>query len=67
MRLAESGGQSLFTLGLPVFDLSRADYLSLLRRASTNIFLFLFKSTYHLKDTHNLQKNHIGLELERGL
>ena len=44
MQLAVSGGQPLFTLGLPMFALSLVVFLSLLWATSTNIY-FLVKST----------------------
>ena len=57
MRLAVSGGQPMFTLRLPMFDLSRADFLSLLWSPSTNIKLFYFCQKYRLKDTRKIFKN----------
>ena len=57
MRLAVSGGQPLFTLGLLLFALSLVDFLSLLWIPSTDIeiFLFLLKVSFegHIQ---NLQK-----------
>ena len=43
MRLSVSGAQPLFTLGLHMFALSLADFLSLLWAPSTNIYFFLSK------------------------
>ena len=37
MRLAVSGGQPLFIVGLPMFALTLVDFLSLLWAPSTNI------------------------------
>ena len=57
VRLAVSGGQPLFTLGLPMFALSLIAYPSLLPSPSTNIETFYFSQNYHLKDTHKILKN----------
>ena len=65
MRLAVSGAQPLFTLGLLMFALSLVDFLSLLLSPSTyfNIFLFLSKVSFELH-IQNLQKFHVGLQFE---
>ena len=57
MRLAVSGAQPLFTLGLLMFALSLVDFLSLLLSPSidTKIF-FYFCQKYHLKDTYKIFK-----------
>ena len=55
MRLTVSGAQPLFTLGLLMFALSLADFLSLLLSPSTDIKIFFyFCQEYHLKDTHKI-------------
>ena len=56
MRLAVSGPQPLFTLGLLVFALSLVDFLSLLLSPSTDIKIFCFCQKYHLKDTYKIFK-----------
>ena len=67
-RLAVSGGQPLFTLGLLMFALSLEDFLSLLLSPSTDIKIFNFCQMYHLKDTYKIfKKFHVGLKSERGL
>ena len=50
VRWAVSGAQPLFTLGLLMFALFLADFLSLLLSTSTNfkIFLFLSKVSFEL-------------------
>ena len=57
VRLAVSGAQPLFTLGLLMFDLSLVDFMSLLLspRIYFKIFLFLSKVSFegHIQ---NLQK-----------
>ena len=64
MRLAVSGGQPLFTLGLHMFALSLVGILSLLGSPNTNIDIFYFCQKYHLKDTHKIfKKIHVGLKL----
>ena len=76
MRLAVSGGQPLFTLGLLMFALSLVDFLSLLWSPSTNIEIFLGGQKYHLKDTKKDTKSskkkipekiHAGLKFKWGL
>ena len=57
MRLAVSGGQPLYILGLIMFALSLVDFLSLLWSPSTNIEIFYFCQKYHLKDTHKILKD----------
>ena len=56
VRLAVSGAQPLFTLGLLMFVLSLVDFLSLLLSPSTDIKIFLFFQKYHLKDTYKIFK-----------
>ena len=64
MRLAVSGGQPLFTLGLLMFALS---FLSLLWSHSINIEILLCQK-YHLKDTHKIFKQiRVCLKFEWGL
>ena len=68
VRLAVSGAQPLFTLGLLMFALSLVDFLYLLLSPSTYFKIFYFCQKYHLKDTYKIFKNfHIGLKLEWGL
>ena len=64
VRLVVSGGQPLLTLGLPIFALSLAEFLSLLWSPSTSI-----KSVYFVKNiTHTKpSKIHVGLKFEWGL
>ena len=55
VRLAVSGRQPLFTLGLFMFVLSLVDSLSLPWGPSTDIEnFFYFCPKYHLKDTHKI-------------
>ena len=65
VRLAVSGAQPLFTLGLLMFASSLVDFLSLLLSPSTyfKIFLFLSKVTFegHIQI---LKKIHVGLKFE---
>ena len=67
VRLAVSGAQPLFTLGLLMFALSLVDFLSLLLRPSTyfKIFLFLSKVSFegHIQ---NLQKNSCWFKILMG-
>ena len=56
VRLAANGGQPLFTLGLPMFDLTRVHFLSLLWSPSTNTKILYFLSKCHWKDTHKFFK-----------
>ena len=66
MGLAVSG--ALFTLGLHMFALSLADFLSLLLSPSTDIKIFYFCQKYHLKDIYKIfQKFHVGLKFKWGL
>ena len=68
MRLAVSGAQPLFTVGLLMFALSLVDFLSLLLSPSTNIKSFYFCQKYHLKDTYKIfKKIHVGLKFKWGL
>ena len=68
VRLAVSGTQPLFTLGLLMFALSLVDFLSLLLSPSTYFKIFYFCQKYHLKDTYKIfKKNHVGLKFEWGL
>ena len=63
MRLAVSGAQPLFTLGLIIFALSLVDFLSLLLSPSTYFKIFYFCQKYHLKDTYKIfKKFHVGLK-----
>ena len=66
VRLAMSGAQPLFTLGLLMFALSLADFLSLLLSPSTYFkIIFYFCQKYHLKDTYKFfKKIHVGLKFE---
>ena len=67
MRLAVSGAQPLFTLGLLLFALSLVDFLSLMLSPSTDIKIFYFCQKYHLKDTYKIfKKFHVGLKFEWG-
>ena len=56
VRLAVSGAQPLFTLGLLMFALSLVDFLSLLLSPSTDIKIFYFCRKFHLKDTYKIFK-----------
>ena len=57
MRLAVSGAQPLFTLGLLMFALPLVDFLSLLLSPSTDIKIFLFLSKVSFEGhIQNLQK-----------
>ena len=68
VRLAVSGAQPPFTLGLRMFALSLVDFLSLLLSPSTNIEIFYFCQKYHLKDKYKIfKKFHVGLKFELGL
>ena len=68
VRLAVSGAQPLFTLGLLMFALSLVDFLSLLLSPSTYFKIFYFCQKYHLKDTYEIfKKFHVGLKFEWGL
>ena len=68
MRLAVSGAQPLFTLGLLTFALSLVDFLSLLLSPSTDIKISYFCQKYHLKDTYKIfKKFNVGLKFEWGL
>ena len=68
MRLAVSGAQPLFTLGLLMFALSLVDFLSLLLSPSTYFKIFYFCQKHHLKDTYKIfNKFEVGLKFERGL
>ena len=66
LRLAVSGGQTLFTLELLMFTLSSTDFLSLLWSPSTNIDIFDFCQKYHLKDTHNIFKKSCWFKIWMG-
>ena len=64
VRLAMSGGQPMFTLGLHMFALSLEYFLSLPWGPSTNID-FLLMSKYHLKDSNKSYKIfYVGLKPE---
>ena len=68
MRLAVSGAQPLFTLGLLMFALSLVDFLSLLLSPSTYFNIFYFCQKYHLNYTYKIfKKFHVGLKFEWGL
>ena len=68
VRLAVSGAQPLFTLGLLMFALSLVDFLSLLLSPSTYFKIFYFCQKYHLKDTYKIfKKFHVGWKFEWGL
>ena len=68
VRLAVSGAQPLFTLGLLMFALSLVDFLSLLLSPSTYFKIFYFCQKFHLKDTYKIfKKFHVGLKFEWGL
>ena len=68
MRLAVSGAQPLFTLGLLMFALSLVDFLSLLLSPSTYFNIFYFCQKYHLNYTYKIfKKFHVGLKLEWSL
>ena len=68
VRLAVSGAQTLFTLGLLMFALSLVDFLSLLLSPSIYFKIFHFCQKYHLKNTYKIfKKFHVGLKFERGL
>ena len=56
VRLAVSGGQPPWTLGLPLFVLSLIDFLYLPWSPSTNIDILYFCQKYHLKETHKIIK-----------
>ena len=64
MPLAVSGGQTLFTLELPLFAISLVDILSLMWDISTNI---RFCQKYNMVDKHMILKNHVGLKLDWAL
>ena len=57
VRLAVSGAQPLFTLGLLMFALSLVDFLSLLLSPSTYFNIFYFCQKYHLNNTYKIFKN----------
>ena len=57
VRLAVSGAQPMFTLGLLMLALSLVDFLSLLLNPSTDIEIFYFCQKCHLKDTYKIYKN----------
>ena len=68
VRLAVSGAQPLFTLGLPMFALSPVDFLSLLLSPNTYFNIFYFCQKYHLNYTYKIcKKIPVGLKLEWGL
>ena len=69
MRLAVSGAQPLFTLGLLMFALSLVDFLSLLLSPSayfsTYLNILYFCQKYHLNYTYKIFKTfHVGLKFE---
>ena len=58
-------GQTLFTLGLLMFALSQAEFLSLLWSPRPTSRFFYFRLKYHLKDIHKIfKKNNVGLKFE---
>ena len=67
VRLAVSGAQPLFTLGLLMFALSLLDFLSLLLSPSTDIKIFLFSQKYHLKDTYKIFQKFFFFSILMGL
>ena len=68
VRLAVSGAQPLFILGLLMFALSPVDFLSLLLSPSTYFIIFYFCQKYYLKDTYKIfKKIQVGLKFEWGL
>ena len=68
MRLAVSGAQPLFTLGLLMFALSLVDFLSLLLSSSTYFNVIYFCQKYHLNYTYKIFKTfHVSLKFEWGL
>ena len=68
VRLAVSGAQPLFTLGLLMFALSLVDFLSLLLSPSTYFNIFYFCQKYHLNYIYKIFKTfHVGLKFEWGL
>ena len=68
MRLAVSGAQPLFTLGLLMFALSPVDFLSLLLSSSTYFNIFNICQKYLLNYTYKIfEKFHVGLKFEWGL
>ena len=56
VRLAVSGAQPLFTLGLLMLALFLVDFLPLLLSPSSDIKIFYFCQKYHLKDTYKIFK-----------
>ena len=65
VRLAVSGGQPLFTLGLPMFSLSLQYFLSLLWGPSNNIDFFYLCQKCYLKYTNIIFKIfHVCFKLE---
>ena len=68
MRLAVSGAQPLFTLGLLMFALSLVDFLALLLSPSTYFNIFYFCQKYHFNYIYKIfKKFHVGLKFEWGL
>ena len=67
MGLAVSGGQPLFTLGLPMLASSLAYFLSLPWGPSTNVDFVYLCQKYHLNDTNKLFKNHCRFKTWMGL
>ena len=64
VRLAVTGEQPLFTLGLPMFALFLVDFLSLLWSPSGNMNFFIFVQTIIWRPHTESSKNHVGLKLE---
>ena len=67
MRLAVSGAQPLFTLGLLMFALSLTDFLSLLLSPSTDFNIFFLSKVSFEGHIQNLKKFHVDLKFEWGL
>ena len=68
MRLAVSGAQPLFTLGLLIFAFSLVNVLYLVLSHSPDIKISYFCQKYHWKDTYKIfKKFHVGLKFEWGL
>ena len=67
VRLAVSGAQPLFTLGLLMFALYLVDFLSLLLSPSTYFNIFLFLSKVSFEGYKIFKEFHVGLKFEWGL
>ena len=67
-QLVVSGGQPLFTLGLPMFTVSQWIIRSLPWTPSTKIYFFYLWQKIHLKDKNKIFETlHVGLKHEWGL